>query len=220
MYAYEKNLFNKGIRYIAGVDEVGRGPLAGPLVASAVILNLNRLNILLNDDFSNYDVSGEMPVFYTQIKDSKALTSKKRCYINERLIKEVIDYSIVEISHTHLDRVGISKATQEAFFKSIHKLKYKPEHILTDNFPISKITPEHQTNIVRGDSLSISIAAASIIAKVYRDNLMVKMHHKYPEYGFFTNKGYGTGEHIAALTKYGPCAIHRKSFAPLKSLFN
>jgi ribonuclease HII len=218
MYQYEKSLYKKGIRYIAGVDEVGRGPLAGPMVASAVILDLERIKFMFEDDFTNNDVLDETLKIYTQINDSKILSHKKRLYIRDMIVIEAITYSIVEIEHTHIDKMGISSATQDVFFKSVTKLKKVPEHILTDNFEIKKITKEHQTNIVRGDNKSISIAAASIIAKVYRDELMGKMHDKYPEYGFVRNKGYGTKEHLNALHKHGHCDIHRKSFEPLKSL--
>jgi ribonuclease HII len=218
MIDYEKNLYKKGIRYIAGIDEVGRGPLAGPMVASAVILNLERIKFMFDDDFTKSDVDDETLKIYTQIKDSKKLTHGKRQFIKDMLEKEVIEYSIVEIEHTHIDKLGISEATQLIFYETVSKLKRVPEHILTDNFDIKKITKEHQTNIVGGDNKSITVAAASILAKVYRDELMDKLHYKYPEYGFIRNKGYGTKEHLDALHKHGPCEIHRKSFEPLKSL--
>jgi ribonuclease HII len=218
MIQYEKTLYGRGIRYIAGVDEVGRGPLAGPMVASAVILDLERIKFMFNDDFTNSDVLDDTLKIYTQIKDSKKLTPKKRFLINDMLKNEAIEYSIMEIPHTQIDKLGIGKATQVSFYESVTKLKKVPEHILTDNFEIKKITPDQQTNIVRGDNHSISIAAASIIAKVYRDDLMEKLHKKYPEYGFVRNKGYGTKEHLDALHKHGHSEVHRKSFEPLKSL--
>ena len=146
-------------------------------------------------------------------------TEYMNSYLNEKSETSKL-MKIVALKDKQLDeaRVKMSKATQMIFFESVSKLKKVPEHILTDNFEIKKITKEHQTNIVRGDSKSLTIAAASIIAKVYRDELMDTLHDKYPEYGFIRNKGYGTKEHLEALHKHGPCEIHRKSFEPLKSL--
>lgn len=209
---YELQLFNKGIKLIAGVDEVGRGPLAGPFVAGAVILDLERL--LRNNDVGDAKNSEEQNS-YSEIKDSKKLTHIKRCKINQFLLNSVVSYSIVEISSKELDEIGISQTTQEAFYKCIQELNVKPEHVLTDAFEIKKITKENQTNIKRGDNLSISIAAASIMAKVYRDALMDREHDKYPQYGFNKNKGYGTKQHLEALKRYGACPIHRLSFRPV-----
>jgi ribonuclease HII len=220
MIQFEKNLYKNNIKYIAGVDEVGRGPLAGPLVVSAVLLDIERISYLFNEDFTNYDVLPESSAIYTQINDSKQLTSAKRLRLNEFIRNEALDYSIVEISHTQVDEFGMSEALQIAFYDSIKKLTKKPEHVLTDSLEIKRLTSTHQTNIIRGDSLSISIAAASIVAKVYRDSLMIKLHDLYPHYGFDRNKGYGTKEHMEALKKHGPCDIHRKSFEPVRSMFN
>lgn len=212
---FEKDLFKKGVRLIAGVDEVGRGPLAGPFVAGAVILNLEKV---LQIESRNNDVDNqEITRLYNLIKDSKKVTPKRREEINKFLISQVISYSIVEISVEELDEIGISETTQRAFFKCIQKLKVKPEYILTDAFRIKKIANESQTNINQGDNRSVSIAAASIMAKVYRDKLMNKMHLQYPQYGFDHNKGYGTKQHIDALNSFGACPLHRKSFRPVKN---
>jgi len=222
LIGFEKKLYDKGIRLIAGVDEVGRGPLAGPFVAGAVILDLNKVIQYANRDFlkegkyTNNDVADEKILnSYNQIKDSKKLSVKKRFELNKFLLSAVVSYSIVEISPEELDEIGISETTQKAFYKCIQKLKVKPEHILTDAFPIKKIVSDYQTNIKEGDNRSISIASASIMAKVYRDSLMEKMHLLYPHYGFDRNRGYGTKEHLNAINTFGICPIHRKSFHPV-----
>lgn len=199
----------QGKKYIAGVDEVGRGPIAGPLVVCAVILDLHKINDISQEDMS----------FYSEIKDSKILNPAKRSYLSERLLDEVISYSIIEIANTQIDKQGISKATQTAFYNSVMQLKVRPDHILTDMFKILALPTTNQTNIKRGDSLSMTIAAASILAKVYRDNLMRHLDLEYPNYGFAQHKGYGTKKHIDAVSKKGPCAIHRMSFEPLKSRY-
>jgi ribonuclease HII len=205
---YETFLWDGGIKNIAGVDEVGRGALAGPLVTAAVILNKEHL-------YRNNDVLLELLDLYEQINDSKLLTPKKREKLSDFISKNAIAYSISQIENTEVDSLGISTATQTTFYSSIQNLKIKPEHVLTDTFEIRKLTKADQTNIVKGDTKSITIAAASIIAKVYRDALMVKMHETYQEYGFDKHKGYGTKQHFEAIEKYGPCKIHRMSFAPL-----
>jgi ribonuclease HII len=254
---YERKLFNHGIKYVAGIDEVGRGPLAGPFVVSAVILDLEKIfskdfenliekitstNIssdkkppskakkskmnkkldgkrnIRNNDVQCCNFNIENTKYYTQIRDSKKITPKRREVLSEFIIKEAICYSIEVFEPEEIDKFGISDLTQRAFFKSIKNLKIKPQYLLTDMFEIAKITKQHQTNLVNGDDKSISIASASIVAKVFRDNLMVKMHEKYPKYGFDRHKGYGTKMHMEALQKHGPCEIHRKSFEPIKSM--
>ena len=220
---FERNLYNNGIKYIAGIDEVGRGPLAGPFVVSAVILDLDKifseeLEQLINDVQSAE--KQEEILLYTKINDSKLLSPKKRDVLAEFIKKEALSYSIELFSPEKVDELGISEITQLSFYNAIKNLKIKPEFVLTDTFEVKKLTKEHQTNIVRGDTKSISIAAASIVAKVYRDNIMVEMHKKYPVYGFDKHKGYGTEYHIRALYEYGPCEIHRKSFHPVKDLLH
>lgn len=210
MLDFEKKLFNKGIKYIAGIDEVGRGPLAGPMVIGSVILDLEKV---LN---TNYDVVWEKT--YGRINDSKKLTEKARVELEKFILGNCISFSIVEIPHGELDLVGISQSTQNAFYRAINLLDTKPQHIFTDTFEIKKITKENQTNIVKGDSKSITIAAASIVAKVHRDNIMIKYAEQYPNYGFEKHKGYGTKYHVEMIDKHGPCEIHRTSFEPIKSL--
>ena len=218
LFQYEKNLLSQGKTLIAGVDEAGRGPLAGPLVAAAVILDLVKVKNVFDQARTNNDVKQNEHHFYTQIKDSKKITPKKRLYLDELIRKEAISYSIITISHKKIDSHGIGEANQLAFFETVKNLDTKPDHVFTDHFEIKKLTREHQTNIVRGDNLSVSIAAASIVAKVHRDKIMLQMHLKYPKYGFDTHKGYGTKKHFEALHRHGPCIIHRKSFEPVKSI--
>lgn len=211
---FEKKLFDKGISHIAGVDEVGRGPLAGPMVVSAVVMDLNKIFEIFNK--INNDVVLEK--LYSRINDSKKLSEKARVELSAFIKDNCLTYSIIEISNTELDLIGIGSATQKAFFNSIKGLNIDPEHIFTDAFAIKNISKEKQTNIIKGDSRSISIAAASIVAKVYRDNLMNEYAKKYPEYMFNKHKGYGTKIHRDAILKYGPCDIHRRSFEPIKSM--
>ncbi len=215
---YEKKLYDQGVGLIAGIDEVGRGPLAGPFVVGAVILDLRKIFKETLGPRINDVTSLKNLYLYDHIKDSKKLTPNQREKLNIFIQNISISYSIFEISPGELDQIGLSQATQKAFFGSIQKLKIKPEHVFTDAFPIKKIVPEGQTNIINGDNKSISVAAASIIAKVYRDHLMIEAHKVYPNYGFDKHKGYGTKLHMEALKKFGPCEIHRKSFKPVKSL--
>jgi ribonuclease HII len=213
---YEKNLYSKGYRLIAGIDEVGRGPLAGPFVVGAVILDLEKVFDALHREHTNNDVASRKVLGYKDINDSKKVSGKKRSILSEFITKEAIAYSIIEISPEQIDKDGLSKVTQIAFYNAVKKLKIKPDFVLTDAFEIKKLTKESQLNIINGDAASITIGAASIIAKVYRDAIMVEMHKKYPHYGFDKHKGYGTKEHILAIQKWGICEIHRKSFAPIK----
>jgi ribonuclease HII len=214
---YEKKLLEQGIEFIAGIDEVGRGCIAGPFVACAAILDIKKI-LELFDTNNDVSVATKMDLeMYKNIKDSKLISEKKRNKLSQLLITKVISYSIIEISHYELDQIGMTQATQKAFYAAVKQLGTTPQHILTDAFAIHKIPPTIQTNIVKGDQKSITIAAASNLAKVHRDNKMIGLHKNYPEYGFDKNKGYGTKFHIAMLEKYGPCPIHRMSFEPLKS---
>jgi ribonuclease HII len=215
LFNYEKELLDKNIALIAGVDEVGRGPLAGPMVVCAVILDSKKINNLTNNDVSSPELE-----LYCQINDSKKLSPKTRSKLSDFITNVSICYSLIEISNTEIDSAGIGPCTQKAFYNAVHDLKVKPQYVLTDSFPIKCMPKDSQSNIIKGDSLSISIAAASIVAKVYRDNLMDNMHTKYPQYGFCQHKGYGTVKHMAALKQYGPCESHRRSFEPVKSMFN
>ena len=225
---YESDLLSKGIEYIAGVDEVGRGALAGPLVVASVILNPKHLKILADimngsKDNTNNDIESGVLENYVQIRDSKLLSPAKREVLSVFIKNSAISYSIEIIDNTTIDGVGVSKCTQMGFFNAISKLAVKAEYILTDAFTIKAIKKKLQTNIIKGDNKSISIAAASIIAKVFRDDLITKMYKgnkEYKPYLFNKNKAYGTHEHINALFKFGPCDIHRKSFEPVKSMLS
>lgn len=199
----ELKLWNSGLRFIAGVDEAGSGPLAGPVVAAAVILDSSHL---IND------VSDPL---YTQIKDSKLLSPKNREVLFDFITANAISYSIFEVSSQEIDEIGISAANKLAFYNSVLGLETQADYILTDFFKIPQIESNKQTSITRGDNLSISIAAASILAKVHRDRLMLAAHETWPDYGFDRHKGYGTLFHRQMLAKHGPCEIHRRSFTLL-----
>lgn len=198
LYQYEEQLEDLGIKYIAGVDEVGRGPLAGPVVVAAVILPLN------------LRIKG--------INDSKKLSLKKRNELYKIILNEALAVNVSFIDERVIDEINIYEATKKGMLEAISDLKIKPEHVLIDAMPLRELAIAH-TSIIHGDALSASIGAASIIAKVTRDEYMDKMDIKYPNYGFKHHKGYCTKEHLEALEKYGPCEIHRKSFAPVKKFY-
>jgi ribonuclease HII len=189
---YELEARNAGIKLIAGIDEAGRGPLAGPVVAAAVILDIDA------------NIEG--------INDSKLLSSKQRDKLFSKIHQNALSIGLSIVEPETIDRINILQATRLAMTKAITNLAFKPGLLLIDG-PITLDINTRQIPIIKGDRLSISISAASIIAKVTRDGIMKSFHNMYPEYGFYKNKGYGTKEHVAALKKYGPCKIHRKSFA-------
>ena len=196
MKEYETELYNKGIKYIAGIDEVGRGPLVGSVVTAAVILPEN---------------------FYDErINDSKKLTEKKRELLYDVIMESAISVGIGIRTNEDIDRINILEATKEAMIEAVNNLSVKPEHLLIDALKLDIDIP--QTSIIKGDAKSISIAAASIIAKVTRDRMLVELDKLHPEYDFKHNKGYGTKKHIEALYKYGPLKEHRKTFEPVKSI--
>jgi ribonuclease HII len=205
---FESLHWDEGRSLVAGVDEAGRGPLAGPIVIAAVILNPR--------DFRNNDVISD---FYQDIKDSKLITPKKRQILFDFITKVSISYSIVEIDNFKIDRVGIMEANTLGFNKALQGLKKYPHHVLTDHYKVRDLPSSSQTNIIRGDSASMTISAASILAKVHRDKIMEVLDNKYPVYGFAQHKGYGTKLHREKILKYGPCEIHRRTFEPIKSLF-
>lgn len=181
---------------IAGVDEAGRGPLAGPVVSAAVIFS------------PDVSVDG--------IDDSKKLSPAKRATLYERVMNTALSVGVGVSGAAEIDEINILQATLLSMKRAIAQLTPAPDYILTDG--ISAIpTPIAQTTIKKGDSLSHSIAAASIIAKVTRDTMMIKYHQRYPEYGFDAHKGYGSRAHIEALQKFGPTEIHRKTFAPVRN---
>ena len=191
LYVYEDNLLLNGYKKIAGVDEVGRGPLAGPIVAAAVILD--RKKILIEN-----------------LNDSKKISEKNREPVFREILNSCITWSIAKISPRVIDDISISKANILVIKEAIKKLKIKPDIVITDAVAVKmdiKVIP-----IINGDEKSASIAAASIIAKVIRDRIMINISRYYPEYNFEYNKGYGTKEHLKNLQKYGPSKIHRISF--------
>lgn len=199
LYKFEEELYDSGQQVICGVDEVGRGPLAGPLVVCACIL----------------------PPFLRikGINDSKKLTEKKREELYKIIIKEAIAYEVVFVSVEDVDNLNIYQATKKGMLEAISKLNVKPEHCLIDAMPLGELDIPH-TSIIHGDARCASIAAASIIAKVTRDHYMEKMDIKYPNYGFKKHKGYGTKIHLDALDKYGPTPIHRKTFGPVRKFYS
>lgn len=188
----EQILWKNGYQFVAGVDEVGRGCFAGPVVTAAVILPFN------------FPVKG--------INDSKLLSARKRKELETVIKQHAIAFAISEVSVTVINKLGIGKATQQSFREAIKLLTKRPDYILIDAFYIQNLSKENQKPIIHGDGISISIAAASILAKVYRDELMTKLHKKYELYDFATNKGYGTQKHREAIKKYGLCKLHRTSF--------
>lgn len=191
MYFYEKEALAEGYSLICGVDEAGRGPLAGPVFAAAVILD-NKVNI-------------------EGLNDSKKLSEKKRNYFFDVIKDKAISYSIAFASETEIDNFNILNATMLAMERAVNGLYIKPDIALIDGNKVPELNIKTKT-IIKGDALSASIAAASILAKVSRDNYMRKMAEVYPEYRFEQHKGYGTKLHIELLKKYKPCKIHRKSF--------
>ncbi len=192
---FEKKGKEQGFNYIAGVDEAGRGPLAGPIVSAAVVLQS--------------EVEG--------VDDSKRLTERKREELFDILMSNKHDIGISIISDEVIDRIGIQMANISAMLEAVSKLKRKPDLVLVDGYEI-KGFPCPAWKIIKGDQLSASIGAASIIAKVTRDRIMKEFDNKYPGYGFAKHKGYGTKEHLSAIEKLGPCPIHRLSFAPFTQM--
>ena len=192
MKEFETELYNNGINFIAGIDEVGRGPLVGPVVTAAVILP---------KDF--YD---------ERINDSKKLTDKKRELLYDVIMENAISVGIGISSEDVIDEINILNATKRAMLEAVNNLSVKPEHLLIDAVKLNTDIP--QTSIIKGDAKSESIAAASIIAKVTRDRMMIELDKIHPEYDFKHNKGYGTKKHIEAIRKYGIIKEHRKTFAP------
>lgn len=187
---YEHELLAEGCRYICGVDEVGRGPLAGPVTCAAVIMPLDDL------------IEG--------VNDSKKVAKKKRERLAEEIKRRAIAYSVVSYDNRKIDEMNILAATKACMAEAVKSLSVTPDIVLVDALQLD--VPVRTAGIVHGDALSYSIAAASIIAKVERDEFMARMDEKYPGYGFARNAGYGTAEHIAALRTLGPTEIHRRTF--------
>lgn len=198
MLQIERYFWERGTHYIAGIDEVGRGPLAGPVVAAAVILP------------NDFDV--------LEINDSKQLSSAKRELLFDRINESALAIGIGIKDHQVIDEVNIYEATKLAMIEAIQQLPQQPEQLLIDAMHLPVSIP--QESFIKGDAKSLSIAAASIVAKVTRDRMMADYDELYPGYGFSKNAGYGTKVHLEGLEKYGACPIHRKTFAPVKNLLN
>lgn len=195
---HEKKLRARGFSIIAGIDEAGRGPLAGPVTAAAVILP---------EKFR-----------HKVLRDSKQLTALQRERIFEELTnnKDII-WAAASVSVEEIDRINILRASHMAMRIAAEQLSPRPDHVLIDGLPVRPF-PIEQTALVGGDALSLSIAAASVIAKVTRDRKMLDYHAQYPEYGFGQHKGYGTELHLERLRQHGPCPIHRRSFLPVQQM--
>ncbi|MBS4168775.1 ribonuclease HII [Parachlamydia sp. AcF125] len=199
MAIYEEKARQQGYKLVAGIDEAGRGPLAGPVVAAACILPLR------------FHIPG--------VNDSKKLTAQKRAQLFQEITQHPeVTYGIGVVATEIIDRINILQATIQAMLEAVTQLSSQPHALLVDGLQLPHPTIPCQ-KIIKGDSLSLCIAAASILAKETRDRLMLEYDQQWPEYGFAQHKGYGTQQHLEALKKHGPCAIHRKTFEPIKSLF-
>ncbi len=196
---FEEQAYQQGYHYIAGLDEVGRGPIAGPVAAGAVILP------------RNFALAG--------VDDSKKISAKKRYSLAGEIKRQALAWTVVFVYPPYLDRINILNATRRAMTLAVSHLNIEPDYLLIDALKLDDIDIE-QRAIIKGDSLSISIACASIIAKVERDESMRKMDRIFPGYNFSQHKGYATREHLQRLFDLGPCAIHRKSFEPVKSILS
>lgn len=198
MLEYENNLYKEGVTLVAGVDEVGRGPLIGPVVACACILPVN--------------------FYHKDIKDSKKLSEKKREEMYKIIKENALAIGLGIVSEKVIDEVNIYEATKIAMKEAIKNLNITPEHVLIDAMKLELNIPS--TSIIKGDAKSESIAAASIIAKVTRDHMLDEMDKEYPMYDLKNNKGYGTKKHLEALQIYGPCKYHRVSYSPVRNALN
>ena len=199
LYQYEKELWKNGINLIAGMDEVGRGPLIGPVVTACVILP------------KDFVLEG--------LTDSKKLSEKKREEFYDYIIEHAISVGIGMMDEKVIDEVNIYEATKLAMYQAVEKSKVKPEHVLIDAMKLDKLEMP-STSIIKGDAKSISIAAASVIAKVTRDRMMIELDKKYPMYGFKSHKGYPTKKHIEAIHKYGLIVGYRKTYGPVKEVID
>jgi ribonuclease HII len=193
----EKGLFAEGYSRIAGIDEAGRGPLAGPVIAAACILP------------REFDLPG--------LNDSKKCSEKKRRDLAEKIKKQAIAFALGSATSGEIDLLNILRATKLAMTRALENLKINPDYVIIDGRDMLNIDTA-QKAIIGGDGLSASIAAASILAKVTRDELMDQMHQIYPEYHFDQHKGYGTKLHMETISRFGPCLIHRQSFSPIKEM--
>lgn len=197
LYQYEKQLWNNGIDYVAGMDEVGRGPLIGPVVTACVILP------------KDFVLEG--------LTDSKKLSEKKREEFYDYIVEHALSIGIGMMDEKVIDEVNVYEATKLAMYQAVANNKIKPQHILIDAMKLEKLEMP-STSIIKGDAKSISIAAASVIAKVTRDRMMIELDRKYPMYGFKSHKGYPTKKHIEAIQKYGLIDGYRKTFKPISEM--
>lgn len=195
---FENEAYGQGKKVIIGLDEAGRGPMAGPLVVAAVIFEKGYYNELIND--------------------SKQLSEKKREALYDIIIQDALAYQIEIINVQEVDALNVYQASKQGMIRAIKHISIKPDYALTDAMPLGDVI-DHQA-IVKGDALSMSIGAASILAKVTRDRMMKEYDQQYPEYGFKNHKGYPTKQHKEALKKYGVTPIHRRSFQPVKEVLN
>lgn len=193
---FEQQGYGKGHRFIAGMDEAGRGPLAGPVVAATVILPRD--------------------IMLPGLDDSKQLNETTRLSLFDRIKEQAVSYGISIVSNQLIDKLNIFAATKRAMYEAIHQLDPVPDHILIDAVTLDKL-PCSSESIVKGDQKSVSIAAASILAKVTRDHIMKKIDTEFPHYGFASNMGYGTKHHISMLGQHGISPYHRKSYAPVRN---
>ncbi len=199
-FDYEAALHLEGYRLVAGVDEVGRGALAGPVMAAAVIFP-----------------PGARFAWLRRVRDSKQLRPRERERLFALVRRDGIAFGLGAVASTVIDEVGIAQATRVAMAQAVKALPSQPDYLLIDAFPLPEAGLPHQ-GIIRGDQLSISIACASIVAKVTRDLEMAKLDRAYPGYGLASHKGYGTRQHLECLHQLGPCAIHRRSFSPVEEI--
>ena len=198
LYQYEKELWDNGVNYIAGIDEVGRGPLIGPVVTSCVILP------------KDFVLEG--------LTDSKKLTEKKREEYYDYIMEHALSVSVGMMDEKVIDEINIYEATKLAMYQAVENSSIKPEHVLIDAMKLEKLEIPN-TSIIKGDAKSISIAAASVIAKVTRDRMMIELDKKYPMYGFASHKGYPTKKHVEAIEQYGLIDGYRKTFKPISEMF-
>lgn len=201
-FDYEKQALGRGHAIVAGVDEAGRGPLAGPVVAAAVVIPVHLWSILSEMGFD----------------DSKKLTARRReDLMAELLACEGVDRAVGQCSAQEIDKLNILRATHEAMRRALVGLKNVPDFCLVDGLPVVGLPCSHEA-IVKGDGLVLSIAVASILAKVTRDKIMIEADNEFPQYGFAQHKGYGTRAHLKAIEKYEPCPIHRRTFGPVAQM--
>ncbi len=202
-FQFERDLFARGVRCLAGVDEAGRGPLAGPVVAAAVIL-------------PHEWFKAGVPPALSRLNDSKQLSARVREELFQILAADThISRAVAVVEAEIIDRINILEATHAAMRQALTALPVRPQHVLVDGLAVRDLGFA-QTALVQGDARSYTIAAASIIAKVTRDRLMQEHNARWPQYGFVRHKGYGTAAHLAAIQQHGPCPLHRRSFAPLR----